>query len=319
MIEAHALRQSFGSSAEAVVAITNLSRTFGSKTVLNDVSLYLPRGSVFGLVGETGAGTTTLIKLILGLLRAEAGTVRVFGVDPVSNPVSVLARMGYLSEQPDLPGWMRVDEFMRYMQAFYPKWDAVYAEELRAQFGLDPAVRIKTLSKGQRAKAGLLAAQAHRPDLLLLDEPSSGLDPIVRSDILAAVIRTVAEEGRTVFFSSHLLEEVERVSDHIAMLHQGKLVLCGPLDEIKAQHRRITLRFETQQPKPPIVPGALSVTGTGREWTIICDAARTALPAITAKLDVRIIDEHAASLNEIFVGHAGVSLQTPDALAQSMD
>src|SRR5206468_2588993 len=309
----------FPAAAESIIETTNLGRRFGSKAALNDVSLSVSKGSVFGLVGENGAGKTTLIKHLLGLLRAETGTVRVFGLDPVSNPVSVLGRIGYLSEQPDLPGWMRIHEFMRYTQAFYPKWDAAYAEQLREQFGLGPAARIKTLSKGQRAKAGLLAAQAHRPDLLLLDEPSSGLDPIVRSDILAAVIRTVADEGRTVFFSSHLLEEVERVSDHIAMLHQGKLVLCGPLDEIKAQHRRITLRFETQQPKPPIVPGALSVAGTGREWTIICDAARTALPAITAKLDVRIIDEHAASLNEIFVGHAGVSLQTPDALAQSMD
>src|SRR5213594_1478357 len=173
-----------------VVTAANLVRRFGSKAALNNVTLNVPRGSVFGLVGKNGAGKSTLIKHILGLLRAEAGTVRVFGLDPVSEPVSVLARIGYLSEQPDLPGWMRVDELMRYMRAFYPKWDTAYAEQLREQFGLNPAARIKTLSKGQRTKAGLLAAQAHRPDLLLLDEPSSGLDPIVRSDILAAVIRT---------------------------------------------------------------------------------------------------------------------------------
>jgi ABC-2 type transport system ATP-binding protein len=295
------------SSAEAVVAVTNLSRRFGAKTVLDDVSLYVPRGSVFGLVGENGAGKTTLIKHILGLLRAETGTVRVFGLDPVSDPVAVLRRIGYLSEQPDLPGWMRVDELMRYTRAFYPKWDAGYAEKLLEQFGLNPIARIKTLSKGQCAKAGLLAAQAHRPDLLLLDEPSSGLDPIVRRDILEAVIRTVADEGRTVFFSSHLLEEIERVSDHIAMVHQGKLVLCGPLDEIKAQHRRITLRFETAQAKPPIVPGALSVTGAGKEWSVICNGARLELPTITANRGARIIDEQGPSLNEIFVAHAGLS------------
>src|SRR6185295_16367250 len=133
------------SSAEAVVSITGLSRRFGSKTALNDVSLHVPRGSVFGLVGENGAGKTTLIKHILGLLRAETGTVKVFGLDPVSDPVSVLSRIGYLSEQPDLPGWMRVDELMRYTQAFYPKWDAEYAEKLREQFGLNPTARIKTL------------------------------------------------------------------------------------------------------------------------------------------------------------------------------
>jgi ABC-2 type transport system ATP-binding protein len=284
---------------EAVVAITNLSRRFGSKTVLNDVSLGVPRGCVFGLVGENGAGKSTLIKHILGLWRAEAGTVRVFGRDPVADPVSVLGRIGYLSEQPDLPEWMRVHELMRYTQAFYPKWDAAYAEQLREQFGLNPDARIRVLSKGQRAKLGLLTAQAHRPDLLLLDEPSSGLDPIVRSDILAAVIRTVADEGRTVFFSSHLLEEIERVSDHVAMLHQGKLVLCGPLDEIKAHHRRITLRFETPQPKAPIISGALTVTGAGREWTIVCDHP------IAASLGARVLEDQAASRHDIFVGTAG--------------
>ena len=287
-------------STDTVVAVTSLSRRFGSKAALNEVSLHVPRGGVFGLVGENGAGKTTLIKHILGFLRATTGQVRVFGLDPVSEPVSVLGRIGYLSEQPDLPDWMRVHEFMRFIQAFYPKWDARYAEQLREQFGLDPSARLRVLSKGQRAKLGLLAAQAHRPDLLLLDEPSSGLDPIVRRDILEAVIRTVSDEGRTVFFSSHLLEEIERVSDHIAMLHQGRLVLCGPLDQIKAQHRRITIRFEAQQSEPPSVPGALAVTGTGREWTVFCNTPRIKLPDIGA----RIVSEEDASLSDIFVATA---------------
>jgi ABC-2 type transport system ATP-binding protein len=297
------------SSAESVVAIAGLHRHFGTKTALEDVSLYVPRGSVFGLVGENGAGKTTLIKHILGLLRAEAGTVRVFGLDPVADPVGVLGKIGYLSEQPDLPGWMRVAELMRYTQAFYPKWDTAYAERMREQFGLNPAQRLKTLSKGQQAKAGLLAAQAHRPDLLLLDEPSSGLDPIVRRDILEAVIRTVADEGRTVFFSSHLLEEIERVSDHIAMLHQGRLVLCGPLDEIKGQHRCFTLRFAAVQAKAPEVAGALSVSGMGREWAVMCNGARNTLPAVAAKLGAVIVHEHAPSLNEIFVARAAAPMQ----------
>src|SRR3984885_12720579 len=231
-------------SAAAVIAIAGLSRHFGSKAALRDFSLYVPRGGVFGLVGENGAGKTTLIKHILGLFRAERGVVRVFDRDPVADSVEVLGRIGYLSEQPDLPGWMRVDELLRYTRAFYPKWDPDYAAKLRRQFGLNPAQRIKTLSKGQQAKAGLLAAQAHRPDLLLLDEPSSGLDPIVRRDILEAVIRTVADEGRTGFFSSHLLEEIERVSDQIAMLHRGRIVFSGSLDDVKSQHRRFILRFD---------------------------------------------------------------------------
>src|SRR5215467_9060476 len=215
------------SSAEAVVSITNLSRRFGAKTALNDVSLYVPRGCVFGLVGENGAGKTTLIKHILGLLKAEAGTVRVFGLDPVLDPPGVLSRIGYLSENRDLPPWMRVDELLRYSQAFYPKWDPAFAEQMRKEFGLDPAARIKNLSRGENAKAGLLIALAYRPEFLLLDEPSSGLDPVVRRDILEAIIRTVADEGRTVFFSSHLLEEVERVADDLAMMFNGRVVLSG--------------------------------------------------------------------------------------------
>src|SRR2546421_7691964 len=116
---------------EEVITIANLSRQFGSKAALDDVSLIVPRGCVFGLVGENGAGKSTLIKHLLGLWRAEAGAVRVFGLDPVADPVSVLGRIGYLSEQPDLPDWMLVHEYLRYMRAFYPKWDSAYAERLR--------------------------------------------------------------------------------------------------------------------------------------------------------------------------------------------
>src|SRR5262249_23250301 len=165
--------------------------------------------------------------------RTAAGTVRVFGRDPVADPPGVLGRVGYLSEETDLPGWVRVDELLRFTRAFYPGWDDAYAEELRRAFELDPVKKIKHLSKGQRARAGLLAARPYRPELLVLDEPSSGLDPVVRRDILTAVIRTIADEGRTVLFSSHLLEEVERVSDHVALIHQGRMVFSGALDDLK--------------------------------------------------------------------------------------
>ena len=223
--------------SEPVVRVLDLTRRFGATTALDSVSLSLPRGAVYGLVGANGAGKTTLIKHILGLLRAESGSVRVFGLDPVADPVGVLSRIGYLSEENDLPGWMRVDELMRYSRAFYRAWDDAYAEELRLTFALDPSARIKDLSKGQKARVGLLIALAHRPELLVLDEPSSGLDPIVRRDILGAIIRTIAHEGRTVLFSSHLLGEVEQVADHVTMISHGRIVLSGPLDEIKESHR----------------------------------------------------------------------------------
>ena len=220
-----------------VIAVSELTRRFGAKTALSSVTMTVPRGGVYGLVGANGAGKTTLIKHILGLLRAESGSVRVFDRDPVADPTGVLSRIGYLSEENDLPGWMRVDELMRYSRAFYPNWDDAYAEELRQTFALDPAAKIKALSKGQKARAGLLVALAYRPELLVLDEPSSGLDPIVRRDIVGAIIRTIADEGRTVLFSSHLLEEVEQVADHVTMIREGRIVLDAPLQEIKESHR----------------------------------------------------------------------------------
>src|SRR5580700_7331766 len=160
------------SAAPPIVDIRRLTRQFGNKTALDDVSLAVPRGGVFGLIGGNGAGKTTLIKHILGLLKAQTGSVRVFGFDPVQNPVGTLGRIGYLSEDRDLPDWMSVGELMRYTQAFFPSWDEVYAAQLREAFDLDPHAKIKNLSRGQRARAGLLSALAHRPELLVLDEPS---------------------------------------------------------------------------------------------------------------------------------------------------
>ena len=229
--------------SEPVIDVSELTRRFGARTALASVSVSVPRGAVYGLVGANGAGKTTLIKHVLGLLRPDSGSVRVFGLDPVVEPVAVLSRIGYLSEENDLPGWMTVDELIRYSRAFYAGWDDAYTEELRQMFALEPAARIKTLSKGQKARAGLLVALAHRPELLVLDEPSSGLDPIVRRDILGAVIRTIAHEGRTVLFSSHLLDEVEQVADHVTMISHGEIVLSAPLEAILQSHRSLDEAF----------------------------------------------------------------------------
>jgi ABC-2 type transport system ATP-binding protein len=302
------------SLSDTVIDVTDLTRRFGPRLAVNQVSLTVARGRVFGLVGANGAGKTTLIKHLLGLLQAESGSVRVFGFDPVADPVAVLSRVGHLSENRDLPGWMRVDELLRYTRAFYPKWDAAFAEELRRQFQLEPGARIRTLSRGETAKAGLLIALAYRPDLLLLDEPSSGLDPVVRRDILEAIIRTVADEGRTVFFSSHLLEEVERVSDDVAMMAEGRLVLSGPLDDIKSSHHQFTLRFDTPQPRAPVLAGALSVAGAGREWTVVCNGARDELTMAALRLGARIVEERCPSLDEIFVARATGKLSNPSTL-----
>lgn len=295
------MHEPFPSSAPPIVEVHRVTRQFGNKTALNDLSLSVPRGGVFGLIGGNGAGKTTLIKHILGMLKAQSGSVRVFGLDPVENPVGTLGRIGYLSEDRDLPNWMRVGELMGYTQAFFPNWDARYAEELREAFDLDGNAKVKNLSRGQRARAGLLIALAHRPELLVLDEPSSGLDPVVRRDILGAIIRTIADEGRTVLFSSHLLDEVERVADRVAIIHQGRIMLTASMDEIKESHRRVTLRFGQPTDRPPSLVGTLSFEGQGSEWSYICSGESGQLRRAAEAIGATVVGDDALTLDEIFV------------------
>jgi ABC-2 type transport system ATP-binding protein len=300
-------------AGNTVIAIRDVTRTFGTKRALENVNLSVPRGVVFGLVGANGAGKTTLIRHVLGLLKAQAGSVRVFGLDPVAEPVRVLSRVGYLSEEGDLPGWMRVDELLRYMRAFYPTWDEGYAQDLRRQFDLDPAAKVKSLSKGQKARAGLLVALAYRPELLLLDEPSSGLDPIVRRDILGAIVRTIADEGRTVLFSSHLLDEVERVSDSVAMLKAGRIVFAGELDDVKAAYHRLTFRFEDALHRPPLLEGVLNWEGRGCEWTAAARGRIDDLLYAASSVNAEVIEHRSLSLDEIFL--AQTAADAPEEIA----
>lgn len=292
-------------TASSVIEIQKLTRLFGRKRALDDVSLTVPHGGVFGLIGGNGAGKTTLIKHVLGMLKAQQGRVRVFGLDPVAEPVGVLGRIGYLSEDRDLPNWMRVGELMRFTQAFFPRWDEKYAEELRDAFGLDANARVKNLSRGQRARAGLLISLAHRPDLLVLDEPSSGLDPVVRRDILGAIIRTIADEGRTVLFSSHLLDEVERVADRVAIIHEGRVLLAAGMDELKDSHRRLTLRFSGVLGEAPALVGALTSSGSGPEWTYVCAGDGEQIRHAAHSLGATVVEESPLTLDEIFVTRVG--------------
>jgi len=295
---------------EKVVAIEGVTRQFGLLKALDDLTFSVDPGCVHGLVGANGAGKTTLIKHILGLLRARSGSVRVFGLDPVKHPVEVLGRIGYLSEERDLPDWMRIHELARYTQAYHPKWDNSYSDELIQTFELDPQQKIKNLSRGQRALTGLIAAVAHRPDLLLLDEPSSGLDAIVRQDILREVVRAVADEGRTALFSSHLLDEVERMSDVVTMIHKGKVVLHGSLDDIKDGHQHLTLRFPEEQMVRPTIAGALSLEGFGNQWQAVCNGELEQAKAAIQALGAEITEVRNASLQEIFVARVGRGVPT---------
>jgi len=290
-------------ASESVVEVTNLSRQFGDTMALEGISLRVQPGLVYGLVGANGAGKTTLIKHLLGSLRAQQGSVRVFGMDPVRNPVEVLRRIGYLSENRDMPEWMRVDELMRFTAAYYPNWDTAYASELLETFALDASKKIKHLSKGTRAQAGLIAAVAHRPDLLLLDEPSTGLDAVVRRDILNEIIRAVANDGRTAIFSSHLLGEVEMMSDYVFMIDGGKLVVEGSLDAIKAQHQQLSVRYAGEAPPP--IEGILSAQRQGDTWSIVCKGEAELVHAALQEHAVEVIKSRHASLQEIFVARVG--------------
>ncbi len=291
--------------SELVVEVNNLSRSFGKTKALDCVDFQANRGKVYGLVGANGAGKTTLIKHLLGLLRAKSGTVRILGEDPVKKPASVLKHIGYLSEDRDIPDWMSIDELMRYTNAYHSGWDQSYADELLNTFSLDPAKKIKTLSRGMRAQVALISAVAHRPDLLILDEPSSGLDAVVRKDILNAVVRTISEEGRTVIFSSHLLEEVERLSDHVTMIHQGRVTLDSSLEMINNNHHCSSIRFAEQQHTPPKLESVVAISGEGRFWSAIHEGSTDSFGNTLQKIGGEIVESRHATLEEVFVSKVG--------------
>ena len=295
-----------------IIDIRSLSRRFGNKAALQDVTLQIPRGKVFGVVGENGAGKTTLIKHTLGLLKAKQGSVSVFGMDPVQQPRQVLSRIGYLSEQPDYPEWMTVTQFTNYMAAFYKTWDRRYAAELLDMMNVDPAKKIGELSKGQQARVGLCAAQAHRPELLLLDEPSSGLDPVARNEILSAVIRTVSNEGRSVLLSSHLLDEVERVSDHLVFFSEGSVLLSEPMEAVLRKHHQVGVRFAGQLPWQQ-VPGVFKATEENGEWQVFGYGEMEASIHCLRNLGAEILEQRLLSLNEAFIARSQSRLPLSEA------
>ena len=294
--------------SEIVVDVHGISRTFGNKKALDNVHLRVPRGSVFGIVGENGAGKTTLLRHIMGNLKPQSGTVRVLGLDPIADLTQVLSRVGYLSSAQDLPGWMRIEQLLAYNKTFYPGWDDAYADKLTRTFDLDVRAKIKTLSTGQNARVGLVVALAYRPELLVLDEPSSGLDPVVRRDILEAIIGSISDAGSTVVFSSHLLDEVERVSDHIAMIQGGRILECDSLESIKSTYRVLTVSFEECQPLPPTTPPAITWHGGGREWTAICRSVSDDLAAEVTMIGGQVVESQVPTLDEIFFAHSAAHI-----------
>ena len=239
---------------------------------LQGVDLNIESGSVFSLLGENGAGKTTLIRILTGFQRPSGGTVRVLGLDPITDALEIRRRIGYVSDSPALYDWMRVDEIGWFASSFYPDGFLKNYRDMLAQYDLPINRKIKHLSKGQRAKVALALAVAHDPELLILDEPTSGLDPLVRRDFLESMVQRAAS-GRTVLLSSHQMNEVERVTDRLAIIHQGKVGLQGTLSELRDEIFEVTFSVEDPVAEIPDTKAPieiLSAQKSGRQvrWII---------------------------------------------------
>jgi ABC-2 type transport system ATP-binding protein len=222
-----------------VIEIESVHYRPGKGFELNDLSIHVPAGSIYGFLGPNGSGKTTTIRLVLGLLRAQRGRITVLGDEMPGEAPKILGRVGYVPEQPHLDPTLTVGEILRFQAAFYPAWDWTRAEQLLRQFELDGARLFGRLSKGQKAKVMILLALAQQGDLLVLDEPTDGLDPVVRRDILAALIEYVSQRGAAVFISSHLVHEIERICDWIAVMDDGRLITEVPMEQLKNGTKRL--------------------------------------------------------------------------------
>ncbi|MGL4512530.1 MAG: ABC transporter ATP-binding protein [Lacipirellulaceae bacterium] len=228
--------------SEPAILVESVAKSFGRKPVLRDVSLRIEPGRTFAFLGRNGEGKTTTIRMLLGLLKPDVGKVRVAGLDPAVDPMKVRDRVGYLAEDQTMWGWMTVDEIVRFVAPFYTKWDHELARRYVIEFDLPLRTKIKHLSKGQTVRLGLVLALAHRPEVVILDDPALGLDPLMRKQFNRDLITHLQGEGRTVFYSSHLLYEVEAVADELAILDGGRIVRHSGTDELRADVRLFVVR-----------------------------------------------------------------------------
>ncbi len=289
---------------QSVISAKNLMMHFRRCDALRGVDLHVQPGTVFALLGENGAGKTTLIRILTGFQKPSSGTCLVSGVDPASDPLTVRRSIGYVSDSPALYDWMTVAQIGGFAASFYDREFLSRYEESIRRYEILPDQKIKHLSKGQRAKVALSLALSHDPDLLILDEPTTGLDPKVRRSFLESMIDRAAT-GRTVFLSSHQISEVERVADTIAILHRGKIVLHGPLAEIRESIWHVVidvddpLRAIAMLP-PPAVILSEQTSGAQRQIFIrhLNPSMMDELRGTPGIIDVR---HRVATLEEIFV------------------
>ena len=229
-----------------------LSRRFRGNMALDGLDLEAPEGSIYGLVGPNGAGKTTAIKILMNLLPPSAGTALVLGEDTRRLGRKQFAQIGYVSENQKLPGWMTVEYFMNYLRPFYPTWDDAAADELIRQFDLPRSRKLRHLSHGMRMKAAMAAALAYRPRLIVLDEPFTGLDPLVRDELIEGLLPRT--EDTTVFISSHDLSEIESFASHIGFLDRGRLQFSEEMSSLASRFREVEVTMERPAPAPAQCP-----------------------------------------------------------------
>lgn len=210
--------------------------------VLEGVGFSIEPGQVLGLLGKNGAGKTTLLRLAMGMMAVQKGSVRIFGLDPREEPLEVKRRVGYVSEEQILPPQLRVRQVLDLHRGVFPDWDDPIGQRLIERFDLRPDTKIKKLSKGQARQVALLCAIAHRPELLILDEPAGGLDPAARREFLETSIQLLNEAGSTILFSSHYMSDVERLADRVVMIHDGKVLIDTELDELRESYSLALVR-----------------------------------------------------------------------------
>jgi len=254
-------------ASDLAIVTRNLSKQYGSQFALHDVSLHVPTGAVYVLVGPNGAGKSTTIKLLLDLIRPTGGSVEVLGLDAQQQGPLVRANIGYVPEQSEWGyPWMRVRQLLDHHRAYFPQWDAAYAERLSALFHLKTDSKVSALSKGEARRVHLTMALAHRPPVLILDEPTDGLDPIMRDETMAALVDHLAETPTTVLISTHRVEEVQQIADHIGVLNEGTLRTQLPTEALRTSLRRYRAIVPDGWQGASALDGAvLQRTGSGRE------------------------------------------------------
>jgi ABC-2 type transport system ATP-binding protein len=235
-----------------MIRTENLSKRFRSTSALNEATLAVPEGAIYALVGANGAGKTTLIKLLMNIFRPTSGRAQVMEIECRNLAGKDFQRIGYVSENQDMPDWMTVDGMLDYLRPFYPQWDGALEQELVRQFDLPLKRKLKHLSRGMRMKAAFASSLAYRPKLIVLDEPFSGLDPLVRDEIIEGLLERAPET--TIFLSSHDLAEIETFASHVGYLEQGRLLFSEEMSVLSGRFREITVTLSAPSPVPRNIP-----------------------------------------------------------------